>query len=148
MKNMTDNTTTSLPRCGLLRRLAAILYDTLLLLAVLFLASLLILPLTGEGGLRPGHPLITSYHFVITFLFFTWFWTHGGQTLGMRVWRIRIRSRTAAPITLWQCLLRFLAAIVSWGALGLGFLWSLVDREKLTWHDRFSLTELVVIPKD
>lgn len=148
MKNMTDDTATPLPHCGLLRRLAAILYDTLLLLAVLFLAALLILPLTGEGGLRPGHPLVTSYYFVITFLFFTWFWTHGGQTLGMRVWRIRIRSRTDTPITLWQCLLRFLAAIVSWGALGLGFLWSLADREKLTWHDRFSLTELVVVPKD
>jgi uncharacterized RDD family membrane protein YckC len=145
---MNQKNLSPLPRCGLFRRLAAILYDTLLLLAVLFLAALLILPVSGEGGLRPGHPLITSYYFLITFLFFTWFWTHGGQTLGMRAWRIRIRSRTATPITLWQCLLRFLVAIVSWGALGMGFLWSLADKEKLTWHDRFSMTELVVIPKD
>lgn len=145
---MNQETPTPLPHCGLLRRLAAILYDTLLLAAVLFIAGLLILPLVGNGAIRPGHPLITSYYFVISFVFFAWFWTHGGQTLGMRVWRIRIVSRTGAPITLWQCLLRFLAAFVSWGALGLGFLWSLVDKEKLTWHDRFSMTELVVIPKE
>jgi uncharacterized RDD family membrane protein YckC len=138
-----------LPHCGLLRRLAAILYDSLLLLALLFIVSAIHLALSG-GGEASGRPeLLRSILFLlVSFGFFAWFWLHGGQTLGMRAWRIRLQSRGGGPITLWQALLRFLVAILSWLALGLGFLWSLWDREKLTWHDRYSMSELVVLPKE
>lgn len=139
--------TTELPHAGLIRRLAAILYDSLLLLAVLFIATALILPLTGGEAVRAGHPLFMTYIFLVAFFFYAWFWTHGGQTLGMRAWRLRVVRYDGGPISLWQALLRYLVAFVSWGALGLGFLWSLVDREKLTWHDRYSQTKLVVTPK-
>lgn len=141
-KNLSD-----LPHCALLRRLAAITYDALLLGALLLIASALALVFTGGEPVKPGNPFMTTYIFVVSFLFFAWFWTHGGQTLGMRAWRIRVQQRDGSPITLWQALLRFLAAFVSWGALGLGFLWSLLDKEKLTWHDRYSMTVLVVLPR-
>ncbi len=138
-----------LPHCSLLRRLAAILYDSLLLLALLFIVSAAHLAISGGGEAHTGSDIVRSIIVVVTaFAFFAWFWLHGGQTLGMRAWRIRLQSRGGGAITPWQALLRFLAAIVSWLALGLGFLWSLVDKEKLTWHDRFSMSELVVIPKD
>ena len=138
-----------LPHCSLWRRLASILYDGLLLLALLFIVSAAHLAISGGNEARSGSDIIRSIIMVLTsFAFFAWFWLHGGQTLGMRAWRIRLQKRGGGPVTPWQVLLRFLAAIVSWLALGLGFLWSLVDREKLTWHDRFSMTELVVIPKD
>lgn len=139
---------TPLPHCSLWRRLAAIFYDTCLLAAVLLLASLIALPVLGDAPSTPLLLLFRLFLTVIAFAFFAWFWLHGGQTLGMRAWRIRLQNRGGGPITPWQAMLRFLAAIVSWLALGLGFLWSLVDKEKLTWHDRFSMTELVVIPKD
>lgn len=139
---------TSLPHCSLWRRLAAILYDTLLLLALLFVASAIHLAIAG-GEARTGSDIVRSLFIVmIAFAFFAFFWLHGGQTLGMRAWRIRLQNRGGGPITPWQAMLRFLAAIVSWLALGLGFLWSLLDKEKLTWHDHFSITELVVLPKD
>lgn len=138
-----------LPHCSLWRRLAAILYDGLLLLALLFIASAIHLVISGGGEAHTGTDIVRSLFIVlIAFAFYGWFWLHGGQTLGMRAWRIRLQNRGGGPVTPWQVLLRFLAAIVSWLALGLGFLWSLVDKEKLTWHDRFSMTELVVIPKD
>lgn len=152
---------TDLPRCSLLRRLAAIMYDSLLLLAVLFIASALLIPLTGGGGTPvPGeapapiygnHPihraLFTSYLFAVAFFFFGWFWTHGGQTLGMRAWRVRVQRYDGRGIGWYQALLRYLVAYVSWAAAGLGFLWSLVDKEKMTWHDRYSESILVVVPK-
>lgn len=151
---------TDLPRCGLLRRLAAIAYDSLLLLAVLFIASALLIPFTGGGSPAPdgaptpiygNHPieraLFTTYIFMVAFFFFGWFWTHGGQTLGMRAWRIRVQRYDGRAISWWQALLRYLVAYVSWAAAGLGFLWSLFDREKLTWHDRYSESVLVVMPK-
>ncbi len=145
---MTEQTS-DLPHCGLLRRLAAIFYDTLLLLAVLLIVMGLHHQLSGGGDASSKPDLIRSVLLVlVSFGFFAWFWLHGGQTLGMRAWRIRLQNRGGGPISLWQALLRYLAAIVSWAALGLGFIWSLVDKEKLTWHDRFSMSELVVLPKD
>ena len=139
--------TPPLPHCSLPRRLGAIFYDTLLVASVLLVASLIALPLLGDHPSRPAMLLFRIFLVLNAFGFFAWFWTHGGQTLGMRVWRIRLQSRGGGPISLWQALLRFLIAIVSWLPLGLGFFWSLFDREKLTWHDRYSMSELVVIPK-
>lgn len=145
---MTQVDYASLPHCGLLRRLGAIAYDSLLLAAVLILASGLALLVTGGETARPGNPFMTSYFFLVSFLFYAWFWMHGGQTLGMRAWRIRVQQLDGRNITPWQALLRFIMAIIAWLPLGLGFLWSLFDREQRTWHDRFSETVLVVIPKD
>lgn len=140
-------TTDSLPHCSLPRRLAAILYDSLLLLALLFIASALWLLRSG-GQSTPGfNPWLTLYLVMISFAFFAWFWSHGGQTLGMRAWRIRLQNRNPGPFSLWQLALRFIVAIISWLPFGLGFLWSLFDKERLTWHDRYSMTELVVLPK-
>jgi uncharacterized RDD family membrane protein YckC len=137
----------SLPRCGLVRRLMAILYDAMALAAVLLFASLLALPLLGDSPSRWAMVGFRVYLVLIVFFFFAWFWSHGGQTLGMAAWRVRLQNRLPGPPNPWQLLLRFLMAIVSWLALGLGFIWSLFDREGLTWHDRFSMTELVVVPK-
>lgn len=138
-----------LPRCGLPRRLAAILYDTLLLIGLLFIVSALHLAVSGGEEASTAPSLGRSILLVLSaFGFFAWFWLHGGQTLGMRAWRIRLQNRNSGPITLWQALLRFLVAIVSWLALGMGFIWSVFDKEKLTWHDRYSMTELMVVPKE
>jgi len=137
-----------LPHCGLLRRLAAILYDSLLLLAILFIASAIWLIPTGGEAPKGQNPLLTIFLLLVSFGFFAWFWSHGGQTLGMRAWRIRLQNRNPGPVSLWQLMLRFIISIISWLAFGLGFLWSLIDKEKLTWHDRYSMTELVVLPKE
>ena len=132
---------------SLLRRLAAMVYDTLLLVAILFIATALVLPLTGGEAVESGNPFFSVYILCVCFFFFGWFWTHRGQTLGMRAWRIRVQQPEGEPITWRQALLRFLAALVSWLALGLGFLWMLFDRDGLTWHDRWSNTRLVMLRK-
>ncbi|MGM0595206.1 MAG: RDD family protein [Pseudomonadota bacterium] len=138
---------TPLPHCGLLRRLAAILYDSMLLAAILFLAALPAAPLLGEQPTMPALLAFRFYLLLILFTFFAWFWSHGGQTLGMRAWRVKLQNRQSGPISLWQLMLRFIVATFSWLAFGLGFIWSLFDKEQLTWHDRYSMTELVVTPK-
>ena len=139
--------TASLPPCGLVRRLMAIVYDAMLLAATLLIATLLATPLLGENP--SGFALLNFrlYLLLIIFGFFAWFWSHGGQTLGMTAWRVRLQNSRPGPVSLWQLMLRFLVAIFSWLALGLGFLWSLVDKNKRTWHDHYSMTELVVLPK-
>lgn len=130
---------------SLLRRLAAIVYDGLLLLGAEFLLTALVLPLTGGEAIAPGNLLYRTYLLVGTFLFFGGFWTHGGQTLGMRAWRIKVQQANGQMITWLQALLRFGFALVSWLSLGAGFWWALVDKQGKAWHDRLSATELVLV---
>lgn len=134
---------------SLLRRLGAVLYDTLLLAALLMLASFLYVPLVDQALAPPfNRALYQLYLLAISLAYFCWFWVHGGQTLGLRTWRLRLMARDGGAVTWMQAVRRFLAAIVSWLCLGLGFLWVLVDhREKLAWHDRFSGTRLILLPK-
>jgi uncharacterized RDD family membrane protein YckC len=126
-----------------MRRLGAMLYDGLLLFAVLFFASLIVvLPfdITLEHLL---YPLYIAYIYTICFLFFGWFWTHGGQTLGMKTWRFRVEQENGQAITWPQALLRFLAACISWLPFGAGFIWCLLSSDRLTFHDALSGTRLV-----
>jgi len=118
-------------------------YDALLLLAILFFSTLAILPLNKGNAIAPYDPVYSFYLVAVCFLFYGWFWTHGGQTLGMRAWKIRVLRFDGQPISWRHALLRFLAAIFSWAFFGAGFLWILVDKDKLAWHDRFSETMIV-----
>ena len=131
---------------GLIRRLVVMFYDTLLLLSVLFLASALALLVT-RGELDYHNPFYRTWLFLIWFFFYAWFWTHGGQTLGMRAWKLRLQRMDGGPVSLWQALLRFLVAFPSLLLFGLGLFWMLVDRDRMTWYYRYSETVMVHLPK-
>ena len=147
------------PPAGLGRRLAAMFYDFLLCAALLMVTTLVYkmvqMAIIGETRMRAlteagaldGDPLLSTVLLFMLFGFFAKFWTHGGQTLGMQVWGIRVQNADGSAISLWQALLRFVVSIASWLCLGLGFLWSLVDKKKRAWHDMYSETQLVRIPK-
>ena len=143
---MTEGRGDAPPSPGLIRRLSAIVYDTLLLFAVLFLATIPVLLFTAGRPIPPNEPVYTGYLLLVSFIYFAWFWTHGGQTLGMRAWRIRLRGPQAGPVSWFQAAARFCYAIVSWLALGAGFLWVLWDRDRRAWHDNLSRTFLVLEP--
>ena len=141
------------PAAGLFRRLAALFYDSLLLLALWFATSALLLAASGGQLSMPGRPLwllwlLRASLLAVTFLFWAGFWTHGGQTLGMRAWRLRLVSDDGGPITWPQAARRCLAASLSLAALGLGYLWILIDPQRRAWHDRLSGTRVVVLPKN
>lgn len=148
------------PAAGLPRRLAAMFYDFLLCVALLivvtFIYKMALMGFYGEARLKElsdtgaldGDPLLSTLLVLSLFGFFAKFWTHGGQTLGMQVWGIRIQNADGSAISLWQALLRFLVAIGSWLFLGLGFLWMLWDKEKRSWHDIYSESRTVQLPKN
>ena len=147
----------SVTLAGLPRRLAAIVYDSLLLLGVLIGATALALGLAvavlGSEPVRlynplAGNPFFQTYLLLVCFFFYGGFWTHGGQTLGMQVWGLRIQNADGSAITLWQALLRFVVAIGSWLFCGLGFLWVLWDKDKRSWHDIYSESRVVQLPKN
>jgi uncharacterized RDD family membrane protein YckC len=137
---------TQYPAAGMFRRLLAMFYDTLLLLSALLVATALVMMFT-RGTLSYHNPYYKTLLFLICFSFHSWFWLHGGQTLGMRAWRLRVQNHSGGPISIWQALLRFMVAIPSLAAGGLGFLWMLIDRERMTLYDRASKSVMVVLPK-
>lgn len=144
---------------SLARRLAAVCYDAVLCIALLlvtaFLYKLALMAIIGEARLRAlsdsgsldGDPLLSTLLFLVLFGFFATFWTRAGQTLGMQVWGIRVQNADGSRISLVQALLRFMIAIGSWLCVGLGFIWVLFDRQNRSWHDLYSGSQLVRLPK-
>ena len=132
-------------RPGLLRRLAALVYDALLLFALLFAATVPVLVLTGGRAVGPNQPLYTAWLLAVSYVYLGWCWTRSGQTLGMRAWRMRVRTRDGARLGWGRALARFAAGLVSIGVAGTGLLWVAVDRDRLSLHDRLSGTMLEMV---
>jgi uncharacterized RDD family membrane protein YckC len=132
---------------GLLRRLGAMIYDGLLLVALMFLATLPFIALRGGEPVEPGELIYQIVLFVVSYLFFVGFWSRSGRTLGMQAWRIQVEAMSGDSPSITALNVRFFTAIVSLLVFGMGFWWQLFDREGLTWHDRLSRTRLRYYPK-
>lgn len=139
------------------RRLLSIFYDAVVLTGLLLVAlALVIIPLGLALGkeewevVRETHWMRLLTQLIATSVlisFHVGFWRFGGQTIGMRAWRLRVRRDDGAALTLGDALKRYAAAWLSAVALGLGFTASLWDKQHRTWHDKISGTKLVLIPK-
>lgn len=130
-------------------RLLSLLYDFLPALALWMLVSALF----TVGYTRSGHgaheniPPLSLLQFalwlvcwLVTGVYATLSWRRGGQTLGMRPWRLRLVT-DADTVPTWPALWkRYTVGTVSLLLGGLGFWWAWFDREHLTWHDRVSGT--------
>lgn len=122
------------------------IYDAILLIAVLFFAAIIIsVPLNITFG-DPLYPLFIIYIYCIGFLFLGWCWTHGGQTLGLKTWRIKLVSTSGNEVSWKEALIRYLASLLCWASLGIGFLWCYTNKERLAWNDMLSKTRLQKIP--
>jgi len=155
MQKSTTPTLANFPRAPVWRKLAAFVYDLLILaalsmgygaLALWFEVKLLGHTLAEGEKANLGLGGFIGW-VVVLVLFYCFFWRRGGQTLGMRAWRLRLVSRNNSPPSWGSCLLRALTAPVSMALLGLGYWWQWLDREHLTWHDRASGTQVLLLPK-
>lgn len=130
--------------------LAAIFYDSWLIVGLILLgatADTFVRYLLQAHGTAISYIPLQLYYILTPFGFFVGFWTHGGQTLGMRAWRLRLVTPQGEPVNLQQAIKRYLAAILSWLAFGLGYVWILSDPARRSWHDRLSGTCLVLVTK-
>jgi uncharacterized RDD family membrane protein YckC len=90
-----------------------------------------------------ARPLLQIYLLTICGTYFIYCWMHGGQTLPMKTWRIRVVAHTNADPTMRQAVIRFLGALVSIAAAGGGFWWALIDRDGQFLHDRIAGTRII-----
>ncbi|RKZ93562.1 MAG: hypothetical protein DRQ43_07975 [Gammaproteobacteria bacterium] len=173
-----------LPPAGFLSLLGCWLYDFMLLCAVWLLAGIVyIIPAqmlinvdsSQKNNLSTTEfsgPVFYVYLFLVSWFFFAWFWKHGGQTLGLRSWSLRLQTENGHTLSWMQTLLRFLIAGTPWlislfvyeqittrqllqppyeySAFILGFgglFWILIDKKNRSLQDIFSHTRIVKIPK-
>jgi len=158
-----------MPQPNLFKRLLAAFYDGLLILATLFLATALTLPFT-KGEVSSGNNIYMSlYLLFVVYIFYGWFWTHGGQTLGMRVWKQKLIPTEGTTISWQQSFIRFITGLPAWLLLIIGivlwvkpgfaeslttipgwvislggFIWVLIDNRNGNWRDKLSGTRIII----
>lgn len=132
---------------SLARRFGAIIYDSLLVIALMILGTLPFVAARGGEPVGPGNVLYQLTLLLIAYLFFTAYWSVYGRTLGMQAWRLKVETDDGSKPGFATASLRFFTAIISWLPAGLGFWWQLWDKDGLAWHDRLSGTRLVHYPK-
>jgi len=150
---------------GFFKRLLVIIYDGLLLVSVAFFTSALLMVIftwfgpdaffvaaapdnpklleRSELGRIVGGAIVSINVVAVSFFFYGWFWTHGGQTLGMKAWNLYLIKPDGKFIDWQTAFKRYLLAIVSIACLGFGFTWSLLDSRNRTWHDMATNTQIV-----
>jgi uncharacterized RDD family membrane protein YckC len=161
-------TVTPLAAPTIKRRLVAMLYESLLLLALLFIASFPAAGLKGATLSGLPHDIFQAYLLVVMAAYFTWLWRHGGQTLPMKTWRFKLLNAEGRALTLTQALSRFMFALLFFGPAWVGMLlqlfpervpraisiwaflpmlatvlWARFDPDRQFLHDRMAGTRLV-----
>jgi uncharacterized RDD family membrane protein YckC len=126
------------------RRLVALIYELLILLAILFIGALPAVMLTAHWI----HPL-ARYFLQLWLLLVCGFcysiqWVHYGQTLPMKTWKMHLVRRDGKTLTYRDAIQRYLSAVVGTLFFGIGFLWAIFDSERLFLHDRIAGTAIVL----
>lgn len=155
------------PAPSIFRRLAALPYEGLLVLALALIATFPLAGFRNPAVEGVPHLLMQLYYVCLTALYFTWFWRRGGQTLAMKTWRIRVTTRTGGPLGLGRAMTRYLLALAFYGPACVGMvlilfpgrvpptmtawlfvpsiasiLWAWFDSDRQFLHDRMSGTRL------
>ena len=155
---------------NLFKRLLAALYDSFLILATVFIATALTLPFTRGEIAAENNIFMSLYLLTVIYIFYGWFWTHGGQTLGMRVWKQRLVPFEGSAVSWQQSFIRFitglpawslfliglilsiktdiaesLTSIPAWSLVLVGLIWVLLDNRNNNWRDKLSGTHIIMV---
>lgn len=167
--NAEDPAATLAPTPSLARRMACFVYEGVLLFGVVMAVGLVYGIGAGQRDAMLGRHTLQGLLFVVLGVYFTWFWSHGGQTVAMKTWHIRLVGIDGAPAPPLRCLARYLlawlwfapalvslwlagsptlgvvGAVLAAGVLGYAAL-ALLQPERQFWHDAACRTRLVSSP--
>lgn len=128
---------------GIKRRIGAFVYDIILLIALLFLATAVVMLFT-QDAIHRGNIFFQVYILLVIFFFYGWFWVHGGQTLGMRAWKIRVELDSGQNLGWNQACVRFILGSLTFG---IGLIWCLWDKRHRALYDQLARTQVVRVEK-
>jgi uncharacterized RDD family membrane protein YckC len=131
------------PPVALWRRFAAMFYDTLALIGIWFVAGGIAVGLEHGVAVPADSLLFKGVLILSSYLYFAFCWRRGGQTLGMKSWRLRVVNDSGARLGWGQTLLRFGVGLLAWLPLAFGYWWALADPQGRTWTDRASASRLI-----
>ncbi|MEM7053877.1 MAG: RDD family protein [Pseudomonadota bacterium] len=143
-----NSTSSNQPQlCSFTRRLSALIYDGLIIIAIWMIGSIFVV-VAGDGAIAAGRLWFQLYLLALSWAYFASSWLIGGQTVGMRAWKIRLISTRPArlgPKIGWlDSLIRFGVGLISLAVFGLGFIWSIFRVDRAGWHDLASRSRLIV----
>ncbi|MFN4290736.1 MAG: RDD family protein [Permianibacter sp.] len=167
------STMTTLPVAGFWRRLAALVYDLLIVIALLMVAAAigtlvaeLLVP--GLNTQTPDtlrrHPLYLAWLLLWWFGYYAWSWRKGGQTVGMKAWRMQVQSSLGGQLLAWQITVR-LGVSIFVAALLLAIFSLLKHLDATSWNylaflpllalqwppcavqEKWSQSQIIVLPK-
>ena len=127
---------------GLARRVACAVYELLLVLALVLVATFPFLAFAGDATAGWRRHLLQAYVVAVVGAYFVGFWSRGGQTLPMKTWRIRLERSDGGAVDAGRAARRYLFALAGGAALGIGYLWAFLDRDGQFLHDRLAGTRL------
>ncbi len=126
------------------RRLTSLIYEALILTAVLLAAALPPVMLMRHWENATARPALQAWIIVFCGAFYVWQWASKGQTLPMKTWKMRLVMADGSPVSYPCAIRRYFAALASIALLGLGYVWALVDRDRQFLHDRLAGTRIVL----
>lgn len=127
------------------RRLLCLIYETLLLTAVILMAGGMATALAQTAGMAQPRTLTRIIVAIVCVGYYAIQWQRRGQTLPMKTWRISLETASGGRISPLQTLLRMTLATIGYLAMGITILWALIDRDRQFLHDRLSGTRLVSV---
>lgn len=129
------------------RRVASGVYELLILFAVVVLATFPFLGLFGDATHGWQRTALQAWYAIVIGVYFVWCWTRSGQTLPMKVWRLKLVRQDGARVEWPRALHRYVLSLLGLAAGGLGFLWALWDPYGQFLHDRLAGTAIVEVPR-
>lgn len=150
---------------GIIRRLATLVYDSFLIFACCLVTGGVVVggkiatmspsaieAMRSHGERAITGPLESGILFTVclftVFYFYAYFWRKTGQTLAMQAWRTRLVSSHDNGRPSWsQCVIRFIVGFLAFSLAGIGFLWIYTNKERKSWQDLASGTELQLLEK-
>ena len=142
-----------MPNATRLKLFAACVYELLLLIALWMLCTWLFVGLIGDATHGSKRYFLQLFLWLITGAYFVWCWHKSGQTLATKTWKIKLVNQELvnqqlviqqnATLSIKKCCIRYALASGSLLACGLGFIWALLDKDRLFLHDRLLKTRFV-----
>ncbi len=128
---------------SLIRRLGAVFYDIFLSFSLVFFVTGVVIIIFMDDDTTVNSALFYIVTLPVSYLYFALSWVKGRQTLGMKAWKFQLIQHTGENITHKQALIRFFAGMISFATFGLGFVYQLFNKDRLSWHDKISKTLLI-----